>query len=156
MPPPRLSALVLLLTFLTTSTAASLVPASPVAYTTHDPVAAVSGLITRLLGPSVLARFQLEAIPVDASGLDVLETDSSGALVVLRGNTGVALATALNNYLKYQCVAGARVGCRTAGSILQGRGRGITTSRLPQRVRSPVMPHPRPLQVQRVHFLGAQ
>ena len=66
-------------------------------HATHDPVAAVRGLITRVLGAPVLAHFQLETIPADpASGLDVFEMDSSGALVVLRGNTGSSLAAALN------------------------------------------------------------
>ena len=69
----------------------------------HDPVAAVQGLITRMLGAAALPLFQLESIPADESGKDVFETAASGSLVVLRGNTGVALATALNNYLKYEC-----------------------------------------------------
>ena len=72
------------------------------AHAAHDPVAAVSGLITRILGAAALPRFRLEAIAGDASGLDVFETDSDGERVVLRGNTGVSLATALNNYLKYR------------------------------------------------------
>jgi alpha-N-acetylglucosaminidase len=68
----------------------------------HDPISAATGLITRILGADAVGRFQLETIPVDpVTGRDVFEIDSSGSLVVLRGNTGVALATALNNFLKY-------------------------------------------------------
>lgn len=77
-------------------------PNSVPAHAAHDPVAAVSGLITRILGAATLPRFQLETIPIDASGLDVFEMDSNGPLVVLRGNTGVSLATALNTFLKYR------------------------------------------------------
>jgi alpha-N-acetylglucosaminidase len=72
----------------------------------HDPVAAVTGLITRLLGAASVPRFSLSVIPSDpATGLDVYETDFDAATgaVVLRGNTGVSLSTALNNYLKYTC-----------------------------------------------------
>ena len=68
----------------------------------HDPISAATGLITRILGADAVGRFQLETIPVDpVTGRDVFEIDSSGSLVVLRGNTGVALATAFNNFLKY-------------------------------------------------------
>ena len=68
----------------------------------HDPIAAATGLITRILGVEAVTLFQLETIPADpATGRDVFEISSSGSLVVLRGNTGVSLATALNNYLKY-------------------------------------------------------
>jgi alpha-N-acetylglucosaminidase len=66
-----------------------------------DPVAAVSGLVTRILGAPALARFQFEVLPADASGRDVYELDASGAAVVVRGNNGVALAAGLNFYLKY-------------------------------------------------------
>jgi hypothetical protein len=75
-------------------------PAPPAA----DPIAAVSGLVTRLLGPAALPRFRFEVIPADpATARDAYEMDAAGELVVLRGNTGVALSTALNNYLKYSC-----------------------------------------------------
>ena len=59
----------------------------------HDPVAAVSGLITRLLGADALPRFSLATIPADAAtGLDVFEVGAAGALVALRGSSGTALA----------------------------------------------------------------
>jgi alpha-N-acetylglucosaminidase len=67
-----------------------------------DPVSSATGLLSRLLGPAAVNLFQLEAIPSDpATGLDVFEMDAAGSRVVLRGNTGVAISTALNNYLKY-------------------------------------------------------
>ena len=70
----------------------------------HDPVAAVSGLITRLLGADALPRFSLAALPADPSGLDAFElgADADGKRVALRGTSGTALAVALNNYLKYE------------------------------------------------------
>ena len=84
-----------------------------------DPVAAASGLLTRLLGPAALPRFRLEAIPADpATGLDVFEADSDGPLVVLRGNTGVALSTALNNYLKYSLNASVSWGRNFTGVLV--------------------------------------
>ena len=72
------------------------------AHAAHDPVFAVQGLISRVLGPQALHRFQLEAIAADPSGLDVFEQGSNGSLVVLRGSCGSSLAVALNTYLKYQ------------------------------------------------------
>ena len=67
-----------------------------------EPIPAVQGLIERLLGKDYVAKFQYELIP-SANGYDVFELDSSGGRPVLRGNSGVALASALNHYLKYWC-----------------------------------------------------
>eukprot|EP00118_Oscarella_pearsei_P005009 m.22289 g.22289 ORF g.22289 m.22289 type:complete len:807 (+) comp28318_c0_seq2:22-2442(+) len=70
-----------------------------------DQVKAVQGLIERLLGSEFVEKFHLEPIPPTAQGRDAFEIDSSsqGDQIVLRGNTGVALASALNWYLKYYC-----------------------------------------------------
>ena len=87
---------------------------------TADPVSSATGLLTRLLGPSAVPLFKLEAIPADpATGLDVFEADSSGAQVVLRGNTGVAIATALNNYLKYTLNASVSWGREGSGVLVR-------------------------------------
>ena len=96
-----------------------------------DPVTSATGLLSRLLGPDAVPLFQLEAIPSDpTTGLDVFEMDAAGSRVVLRGNTGVAISTALNNYLKYTLNA----------SVSWGReGSGVLV-RLP-----PTLPLPLPL-----------
>ena len=59
------------------------------------------GLLRRLL-PGRADAFVLEWIPAD-QGRDVFELDSRGGKIVLRGNNGVAIASALNWYLKYYC-----------------------------------------------------
>ncbi len=59
---------------------------------------AAQALIGRLL-PRHAGQFVCEVIP-QKNGRDVYEVDSRGGKVVLRGNNGVALASALNHYLK--------------------------------------------------------
>lgn len=54
--------------------------------------------------PGYEEQFLLELMPAE-DGQDVYEIDASGGKVVLRGNTPVALATAYNQYLKYECNA---------------------------------------------------
>ncbi len=84
-----------------------------------DPVTSATGLLSRLLGPAAVPLFKLEAIPADsATGLDVFEMDASGSQVVLRGNTGVALSTALNNYLKYTLNASVSWGREGSGVLV--------------------------------------
>ena len=84
--------------------AAALAPAARAALQTstlHDPVASAQGLITRLLGAAYLPRVQLEVIPPDAdTGRDAYEIDAAAGNLVLRGNSGVALASALGAWLK--------------------------------------------------------
>jgi alpha-N-acetylglucosaminidase len=46
--------------------------------------------------------FLIENIPAD-QGRDVFEIENQGRKIVLRGNNGVAIAAALNWYLKYYC-----------------------------------------------------
>lgn len=88
----------------------------------HDPIAAAQGLITRLLGSRYVAAFQLELIPADPStGRDVFEIDSSGVtspVVALRGNNGVALASALSWYLRYYLNASVSWGRNGSGNQL--------------------------------------
>jgi len=69
--------------------------------TPPDPVAAGRGLVERLL-PAEAAMFDIELIPPEGDA-DVFEIESRGGRVVLRGNTGVAVASALNWYLKSYC-----------------------------------------------------
>lgn len=84
-----------------------------------DPVTSATGLLSRLLGPAAVPLFKLEAIPADpATGLDAFELDASGSVVVLRGNTGVALSTALNNYLKYTLNASVSWGREGSGVLV--------------------------------------
>ena len=65
---------------------------------------AIQGLISRILGPSYVDKFVYEAIS-DRDGYDVFEidVDAQQRKPVLRGNNGVAFASAFNYYLKYFC-----------------------------------------------------
>lgn len=85
-----------------------------------EPLAAIEGLVTRLLGQEWVERFSYVVVPPDASGMDVFEVDADplSQKPVLRGNNGVSLASALNFYLKY--VAGCSVswGWRGTGDQL--------------------------------------
>jgi alpha-N-acetylglucosaminidase len=67
------------------------------------PPRAARELVERLL-PDQAPHFVLETIPRDPAG-DVFEIEAQGGRVVLRGNNGVSLASALNWYLKYYCQA---------------------------------------------------
>ena len=68
-----------------------------------DPIAAVQGLITRLLGKQHVSSFVYEVIEDASNSHDVFEFDSSDGKPLLRGNNGVAFGSALNHYLKYYC-----------------------------------------------------
>ena len=59
---------------------------------------AIAALVDRVL-PGRAQGFTLEVIP-DSAGLDVFEVDQAPGQVVLRGSSGVALASALNWYLE--------------------------------------------------------
>ena len=73
-------------------------------------VAAGEAMLARVLPPEHASMFRVEHIPCDSvSGNEALEyeaaaavTGNSSALVTLRGCTGVAVASALNWYLKEQ------------------------------------------------------
>ncbi len=58
-------------------------------------------LVTRLL-PKHAGAFLFEVLPQE-NGLDVFEVEGREGKVVLRGSSGVALASALNWYLKTRC-----------------------------------------------------
>jgi len=66
---------------------------------------AVAALVDRVV-PSHARDFKVEVIP-DSAGLDVFEVDQDSRRIVLRGSSGVALASALNWYLEQ--VAGVNV-----------------------------------------------
>jgi alpha-N-acetylglucosaminidase len=62
---------------------------------------AAAGLIRRVL-PQRAGEFLAETIPAD-KGRDVFEIDNRAGKIVLGGNNGVAIASALNYYLKHAC-----------------------------------------------------
>jgi alpha-N-acetylglucosaminidase len=64
-------------------------------------LSAVAGLLQRLL-PLYTNRFALELIPADG-GQDAFEIESRADQIVLGGNNGVSVASALNYYLKNYC-----------------------------------------------------
>ena len=71
-----------------------------------QPVPSIKGLVSRILGEEYVSQFLYEVIQPDPqTGHDVFEIDANATLgkPVLRGNNGVALASALNFYLKYNC-----------------------------------------------------
>lgn len=61
------------------------------------------GLVLRLL-PGHADRFRFESVPAE-NGQDVFEIEARDGRIVLRGSTGVAMASALNWYLKHHCHA---------------------------------------------------
>jgi len=68
-----------------------------------DPINAVQGLVTRLLGDAKYAgMITWQVIPADpTTGNDVFELDFAAGKPVIRGNSGVALASGFHWYLKY-------------------------------------------------------
>ncbi|MBA2627291.1 MAG: alpha-N-acetylglucosaminidase [Gemmatimonadales bacterium] len=68
-------------------------------------LAAAHALIARVI-PGRARDFSIEAIPAD-SGFDTFEVESRSGRIVLRGSSGVAIASALNWYLEH--VAGITV-----------------------------------------------
>ncbi|HEU4989006.1 MAG TPA: alpha-N-acetylglucosaminidase, partial [Gemmatimonadaceae bacterium] len=87
--------------FASTLFGAALVFAPPVRAQTPPPVdlAAARALIARVV-PNAAAGFEVGAIP-DSAGLDVFEVSNDGGKVMLRGSSGVAIASALNWYLEH-------------------------------------------------------
>ena len=86
--------------FLLLGTAAALPPMPK-----GDPIPAIQGLVSRVLGSNLVNQFTYEVIPADEKGNDVFEIDADlkDNKPVLRGNNGVALSSAFNYYLKYFC-----------------------------------------------------
>ena len=82
--------------------AAGLVSASLPAAETGAAVAA-RGLVARIV-PAAADHFVTEAIPAE-NGQDVFEIESRAGKIVLRGNNGVVIASALKRYLADYCHA---------------------------------------------------
>ena len=76
-----------------------LVCAAPLRAADHSTEQAARALITRLL-PDLADHFTVEVIP-QAGTNDVFELESQDGQIILRGNNGVAIAAALNWYLKF-------------------------------------------------------
>ncbi|WP_224998279.1 alpha-N-acetylglucosaminidase [Cesiribacter sp. SM1] len=76
---------------------------APAAYTStiaaEDSTKAIYGLIRRVV-PEHADNFVVEFIP-KAGDRDVYEIESRDGKIILRGNNGVSVASALNHYLKY-------------------------------------------------------
>jgi len=68
-----------------------------------DAAKAAADLAIRLLADRA-AEFQFVQIPPE-NGLDIFEFESANGKPVIRGSTGVAMASGLNWYLKYSCNA---------------------------------------------------
>lgn len=83
----------------------------------RDPIAAVQGLVTRLLGDAKYAgMITWQVIPADPeTGNDVFELDFAGKPVI-RGNSGVSLASGFHWYLKYTLNASIAWGRNGAGN----------------------------------------
>lgn len=62
---------------------------------------AARGLIERLI-PKQAEKFVVVTIPAE-NGRDVFEVESRGGKIILRGNDGVSVASALNWYLQNEC-----------------------------------------------------
>lgn len=63
-------------------------------------ITAAQGVLSRLL-PKHASHFDFVAIPPEDGGRDVFEIESLDDKIILRGNNGVSLCSALNWYLKY-------------------------------------------------------
>ncbi len=78
------------------------VPAVPAARSAQPFAESATALIARTVPAPQAALFRCEVIPA-ADGKDVYEIESCGGKIVLRGNSGVALASAFYHYLKEFC-----------------------------------------------------
>ena len=84
-----------------------------------DPIPAIEGLVSRILGQNYVGKFTYEVIS-DEGGYDVFEVDvdTETGKPVLRGNNGVSLASALNFYLKQWCYCSISWGINGTGDQL--------------------------------------
>src|SRR4051812_38428511 len=95
-PRPRAAVGLMLLLIFATRSASALPERSP----------AADALVRRIVPAAVAERFVTEIIPSaedDGAARDTFELDSHEDKIVLRGNSPVAIASALNWYLKYDC-----------------------------------------------------
>ena len=107
LPEPLLQSLLrhmsfLFVTLLLASATASLPVASVNEYP-HDPVSAANALLSRVVPPSYLSHFKCELLPTtppdDGVAQMQLSSDPSTNTVILRGTSGVEIASALNWYM---------------------------------------------------------
>jgi alpha-N-acetylglucosaminidase len=84
-----------------------------------DPIAAVQGLVSRVLGPQYIAAFTFQVLPPDPSGNDAFQIGSKQGTVFIQGTTGVAMASGVHWYLKYWCNASIAWGLRGSGNQFQ-------------------------------------
>lgn len=89
---PRLSPLLLIAAVVLSTHAA---PPAELA----DPLAAARALVARVL-PAQAAQIDVEFLPRGADGLDVFEVETRDGRLVLRGQNGVTIGSALNWYLR--------------------------------------------------------
>ena len=64
-----------------------------------NPVESAALALVRRVVPSSAAQIRVEQISPGDRGADVFEVETRGGLLVLRGNSGVSIASALNWYL---------------------------------------------------------
>ena len=102
----------------------------------HAPVAAVQGLISRLLGDAYIPAFDLTVIPAAADGNDVFELSPAGGRVAISGSSGYALAAGLNWYLKYTANCSASWGREGSGNNVQLPAPGALVPPAPLRMES--------------------
>ena len=67
----------------------------------NSTIAAAQSLVQRII-PKAANQFIIETIPAD-NGRDVFEIENRDGKIILRGNNGVSIASALNRYLKDFC-----------------------------------------------------
>ena len=72
-------------------------------YTVDDTLAALAGLVTRILGEEYLSWFNFEITGEIESGNDYYEISDDNGKIRIKGNVGVSVAAGLNYYLKYYC-----------------------------------------------------
>lgn len=103
-----------------------------------DPLTAIEGLVSRVLGEKYVMQFIYEVIPT-VNGHDVFEIDANTVegKPVLRGNNGVSLASALNFYLKYSCGCSISWGRDGTGDQLN-LPQPLPLDSIPKRMISPV------------------
>ena len=105
-----------------------------------DPLEAIQGLVARVLGQEYVSQFVYEVIQPDpVTGNDAFEIDAEETVgkPVLRGNNGVAFASALNFYLKYTCNCSVSWGRNGSGDQLN-LPQPLLLPKLAQRMVSPV------------------
>ena len=90
---PRLPSLLLALALAVLPARGATAPAA------SDPLGAARALVTRIL-PAQAAQIDVELLPRGADGLDVFEVETRGGRLVLRGQNGVTIGSALQWYLR--------------------------------------------------------